>query len=163
MPKTSSFPSQLTTEELCKLIGVTRTHIARLEKDGVVEKLAPGRYSVTSVPRYIASLRARGNMTGRYGEARCRKMEEQALLAEMNRKAREGELVSVADIMIGLDVSYQACRTRLLAIPHGLTPRLNGPANRPKDFELMTDAIYEALDEISRFEFVAKRTDEAAE
>jgi phage terminase Nu1 subunit (DNA packaging protein) len=162
MIKASSFPPQLTTDQLCTLIGVTRTHIARLERDGIVEKLGPGRYAVSSVPRYIASLRARSNMANRYGLARTLKMEEQAARARLDRLAREGELVSLEEITAAWSILTTNIRSNFLRLPTAAVPRLQ--AKTPAEqFGLLTDLVRQILTELSETKYVPTPGAEAAE
>jgi hypothetical protein len=151
------------------MIGKEAWNDALLVERGVLERTSRGRYplaaSVQKYLRYRERLiedRVHGGEES-FAAGRARKVWEEVRALEDARRARDGELIAVADITKALDVSYMACKSKLLAIPHRLTPRLHGPVDRPKDFQLMTDEIHAALDEISRFNFVAERTDEAAE
>jgi hypothetical protein len=119
--------------------------------------------SVAAYIKHARSDRRFGEPGSRFREARTRRMEELAHKAMLDRKAREGELVAVADVFRGVDTAYQAMKARLLGIPTKLVPRLT--ANPQTNFRLTTEFIHEALDEISRWTFTAAETPkrEAAE
>ena len=59
-PKPIALPTDVSLQEVCWLLGVTKQRIDQLAAAGVVEKVARGRYSITSVPRFVETQRKGG-------------------------------------------------------------------------------------------------------
>jgi phage terminase Nu1 subunit (DNA packaging protein) len=93
MTTQTTLPTELTGPQLCSLLGITLTHVNRLEKLGAVVKTTRGRYATSSVARVFEHMRQRGAGPNAWNAARTRKMEESARLAELTRMEREGELI----------------------------------------------------------------------
>jgi phage terminase Nu1 subunit (DNA packaging protein) len=145
--------------QLAALLGLSTQQVGTLVKQGVVTKTSPGRYAASSITRYIATLRARTNLSGRYGEARVKKLEEQALLAETNRLARQGQLVSLEEIGEAWMVLTSNIKSSFLRLPTLATPRLQGKGPN-EQFKLLTDLVRQILTELSETKYAVS---EAAE
>jgi hypothetical protein len=154
-------PHEASPEELGSILGLTSRALGKLVERGVLERTSRGRYplaaSVQKYLRYREGLiedRVHGGEES-FAAGRARKVWEEVRALEDARRVREGSLVEVSGLMKSVEVVFQACKSHLLSIPVALTPRLSGPANRSADFQLLTDAIRGALEEIASFELRA--------
>jgi hypothetical protein len=140
-----------------------RAGSGNLITEGIIPAPRSGRYDLggccQGYIRFLKTVPKDKTIT----DARKLLVQEKAAIATIQRKQLEGSLVKISDLMQGIELSYQACKSRLLAVPTRITPRLHGPADRLKDFALMTDAICEALDEIANIKFVEKKRNEATD
>jgi hypothetical protein len=154
-------PHEASPEELGSILGLTSRALGKLVERGVLERTSRGRYplaaSVQKYLRYRESLiedRVHGGEES-FAAGRARKVWEEVRALEDARRLREGTLLSADGLAKSLDVVGQAMRTRLLAIPTRLSAQL-APIREPaKIFKLLSDAIHEALTEISNFNLVA--------
>jgi len=106
----------LSTAELVDASGVTRQYIARLERAGVIKKVARGEYPASSVAE-IAAFRAGEPLPGEESPASL--TQERTLLvraqrekAELDLAERRGELQSRAETAADLVTLSNAIRNR---------------------------------------------------
>jgi hypothetical protein len=145
--------------QLANVLTIEPNQIRKLSKEGILPPpVSHGIYPLaTSVAAYIKHMRSDrrfGSPGSRFSEARTKRMEELAKKAALDRMAREGQLVEIDGLMKSVDIIFQAFRTRLLAFPTKYAPRLTNDAR--KNFQVLTDAAYECLEELSQITLVAK-------
>ncbi len=146
-------PTELSTAQMCELIGISKQHLGRLERDRIVKKLGKNRYATSSVAAVFDHMRKRGAGPARWNEARCKRMEEAALLAEHERRLREGELMLRADFEIPFMAWLMAIRAALLALPNGVGAHLHGRYDEALVLEMVSltkKLIYELLTRFSK-------------
>jgi hypothetical protein len=119
-----TLPSELTTAQMCMLLGISKQHLGRFEKDGIVEKLGKDRFSLHSVARVFEHMRNRSAGPKAWNAARTRKMEADAARAENELRRSRGEMIPVADMKKGMDLMASMAKTLFLASPSRMAPRL---------------------------------------
>ena len=138
------------TRELAMWIGVGIDVIADMERRGVVHKVAHGLYPLRKtvaavVAHYREIIEARGGAEAIGGlvGARARLASEQAdRVAMCNAEMREALSVPLRDVNAKLKECNQIVRTRLLALPSEMAPRLH--ACRTVSWEHQTTADADA-------------------
>src|SRR5262249_42042743 len=126
-----SLPTQVSTGELATLLGVTNQTINGLTKAGVLTQIARGRYDLAATVQGFwrfkeRSATQRARIGSPYHAARTRKMEADAVIAEMNARQRRCELAEVDDVVGVVGAMVLVVRQRLLAMPARVTPRVHG-------------------------------------
>lgn len=89
-----------------------------------------------------------GSPAGTLDEARVRKTNADAALAELQLQRERGEVVNIADVARTVGEEYAAVRAKLLAIPTKLAPRVAIEADENACRELLAREITEALNEL---------------
>ena len=151
------------TRELAMWIGVGIDVIADMERRGVVHKVAHGLYPLRKtvaavVAHYREIIEARGGAEAIGGlvGARARLASEQAdRVAMCNAEMREA-LVPLRDVNAKLKECNQIVRTRLLALPSEMAPRLHACRTVLEHQTLMRTLLCEALERMCK-EFGSQR------
>jgi hypothetical protein len=97
------------------------------------------------------TLQLTGNST--YGEARRVKEVIQAQLAALDLKERKGELVSRDEVFKKLYDFGQQMRTAFVSIPERHIDAIRGADTRHAAALILTDALYEVLEKLSKQDF----------
>jgi len=149
------FVSQL---QLAELLGVTPKTIRAWERQGCpVEEKArrgkPSKYSIAAVFRWReeqARLAASGDLDAMDMEAaRRRKLAAEAAAAELALARERDEVVEIELVSKEVGAALAACRSRLLQVGAKVAPQCELTPDAAAVKELIDDAIFEALDEIS--------------
>jgi phage terminase Nu1 subunit (DNA packaging protein) len=143
----------LSTAELVEASGVTRQYIARLERAGVIKKVARGEYPASAVAE-IAAFRAGEPLPGEDSLAgltheRTLLVRAQREKAELDLAERRGELQSRAETAADLVTLPNAIRNRLLAVPDRVASRIGLQRHA---VEALAEEIRDALTELSKAE-----------
>jgi hypothetical protein len=109
-------------------------------------QIRPGETAEKAAERILIASGADMN----YDEARRVKENYLALKAQLEYDRDSGLVVAVADVAKVVGDEYASVRTRLLAIPSNLAPQLLRVKTAPAMKEALTDAITEALWELTR-------------
>jgi phage terminase Nu1 subunit (DNA packaging protein) len=143
----------LSTSELADEAWVTAQYIGKLERAGVIKKVAYGKYAESAVGE-IAAFRAGDPLPGEDSPANL--TQERILLVRAQREKveldlaeRRGELKSRAESIADMVSMATAVRNRLLAVPDRVASRLGLPRH---DIEVISEEIRAALTELSRAE-----------
>ena len=88
-----------------------------------------------------------------YNDSRARSEYEKANLLELDRKTKEGLLLSREDVELAWNSAVNITRTRLLGVPSTAKQRI--PHLEVEEVELLTTLIREALDELAAGEVKA--------
>ena len=157
-----------TLEEASVLSGRSPTTIkgwiTRSGESFVVERAAPGRPCQIDFPAMLRwredqLIAAEGDGSKLdYEEARRRKVAADALLAEQKAAMFAGELIPKTEIVVMIQGMFGHCRARLLAIPTKLAPTIYLCGSVTEVKEKITEAIYEALQELSETRVVSTTT-----
>src|SRR5436309_5047832 len=113
-PKPRTLPVEVSLIDLMWLLGVNKQRISQLEADGIVERTERGRYSIASVPRFIAWQRKRGQGSQAWQEARTELARERARTARLDRLEREGRLVEFDLVELILSAANRTVRDNFL-------------------------------------------------
>lgn len=149
---------QVTQIELAELLGVTPKTIRAWERQGcpIEEKGKrgrPSRYSVAEVVRWREEqvrLAAAGDLSAMdMEEARRRKLAAEAAAAELALARERDEVVAIEIVAKEVGAALAACRSRLLQVGAKVAPQCELTPDAASVKELIDDAIFEALDEIS--------------
>jgi len=147
-----------------RLLNLTPRHLQRLATDGVIPKAARGRYELVPVVqgyvKYLQDLAAgkgddaRKTATTEYAIERAKKAQRE------NMKAA-GELIPKTEIVAMIQGMFGHCRARLLAIPTKLAPLMDLLETTAEKKDAITEAIYDALQELSQTRAVFEGADGA--
>ncbi len=87
-----------------------------------------------------------------YDEARTRKVNAEAEIAELELKKIHGELVNADDVVTAWTDVLGSVKSRLLSIPTKAAPVVAAESNAGLCQNIIEDLITEALDELSRYD-----------
>lgn len=138
----------LSQGELAECFGVSRPRISALTADGTLIT-SHGRYPLrANAGRMVAYLRKRGVVAG----ARERKLDLESQLLQVKLDKERGQLVGVDTVLAAWQDLVLRARTRLLAIPSKISPRLLY-CKSEADFEReILSELQEALLSVSSFD-----------
>jgi phage terminase Nu1 subunit (DNA packaging protein) len=98
---------------------------------------------------YRENLAAAAQGKGGYSKARTEWTQERARKARLEREQLEGTLLWRDEVLASWTSLYTVVRTRLLAIPSKVAPRLVGKTSAAEIAEVIRIEIYEALEELA--------------
>ena len=104
---------------LATVLGLTRRQVQRLAKDGVIPRLARGRYDLPASVQSWAAHLAQGKSIKALVSGRQRLITAQAVRAELENKKAEGTVVDLEEL-----------RTCLFAVMQTLAYELSGVSSR---------------------------------
>ncbi len=174
MPGTVAHPP-VTQTQLAAIIGVTTDTVRSWERAGCpVER--PGRKGLASqyIPADVirwkeerAVQAATGDLAATdMSELRRRKLATEVAMAETTLMEKQKQLVPAALAIEKVTDMLAGLRSRLLVIPSIVAPRLTLARNQAEMFQIVQDALYEAMRAISSnpaaFMAEAKQTREVA-
>jgi phage terminase Nu1 subunit (DNA packaging protein) len=140
---------------IAALLDLTERRVQQLSQQGVIPRLKHGRYSVTaSVHAYIRYLRERamqGDAAGadQIAASRAALMKARARTATLEADQLDGRLLLRADVEKAWVTIMSAMRSRLLAVPSTTAQSIIYLTTPSQIASLLTQAISEALDDIS--------------
>jgi phage terminase Nu1 subunit (DNA packaging protein) len=140
---------------IAALLDLTPRRVTQLSQQGVIPRLAHGRYSVTAaVQGYIRYLRERamqGDPAGadQIAASRAALMSARARTATLEADQLDGKLLLRADVEKAWIAIMSAMRSRLLAVPSSTAQPIVYLTTPAQIASLLTSAISEALDDIS--------------
>lgn len=151
-------PEKITGAELAALLGIDERTIRKLTDRGVMRQIERGTYDLGEAVRAYVTHREQVTAAeagqGQYGQARAELYRERAAAARMRREELERTLIP-SHAVIAFNVGIVSIvRTRLLAIPSKIAPRLVGLKSAGAAMEIVQEAITEALTELSRMTVV---------
>lgn len=141
------YTSKVVANWLC----LTERRVRQLRDEGIIQEARPGLYDLQqTVNKYITYLGGTGKES--LQTERMRLTAEKRKAAEMDNELRSGNLHNTEDIEKGIKALCLNVRSRMLIIPAKLSPTL---AEMPQDqsaiFDLLKNAINEALEEMSNY------------
>jgi hypothetical protein len=142
-----------TPTELAAALGLTRQTVHKLTRAGVIEQIQPGLYSTKAIAQYCDHLRRaiEGAGAGRgLTRERAALLREKTAIARMERQQLDGTLIRRDKIVHAFVDVIRVARARLLAVPRFVAPRLLGCKNPAEAEKCIYDAIWDALDELSK-------------
>ena len=140
---------------LGKVLNLGERRIQQLVKEGVLSKEERGRYPfMSNVKSYVMYLQSRvdGNSSGviDLDEARKRKLQAEAMLAELELERTQENTISVAEHGESIGKLGDTLKGRLLVMPSKLAPALALETKQGLCKQIVDDEIRSTLKEISR-------------
>ena len=151
----------VSTDAMATLLGFTRQRINQLAKEGILEKQAAGRYPLMkNVQRYIEYLRTGVKDKGdEDDEAQAKYWEEKALhekakreMAEIKLAKLKNQMHDASDVELVMTNMLVTFRTRILAIPDKVAPKVIGLKNLSEISDAINNELLEALTELSEYD-----------
>lgn len=139
---------------IAKLLDLSERRVQQLSREGVIPKATRGQYDlIGSVRGYVIYLRdlAVKAQAGApdYAAERARFIRARADLAEMEAEARRGSVIAAEDVEAAWIAVLALLRTRLLALPDRLAPRLYAEPNPAGVRDALRLALREVLEELA--------------
>jgi phage terminase Nu1 subunit (DNA packaging protein) len=156
-----SLPTDVSTNQLATLLGVSPQRINQLAAASVLQKIGRNKYPLaSSIAAYITHreqlvTEELNDSVGTLTAARREWVETKNQLAALDLAERQAELVSVAELEHAWGMLMDTLRTHLLAIPSKLAPRLNAARSSAEAQALVRREIHDALSRISSHQFEA--------
>ena len=150
-------PIIVSLRTVSEYIDLSVTEVSRLCRAGALpQPPRRGAYELRATVRaYVLHLRgyrgqSKERVTDAYQNERTRLTRHKADMAEIERRRVQGELVPLTDVNRAWATVVTALRMRLLSIPTKLAARMALARNAVEAQALITDAINECLEELSR-------------
>jgi phage terminase Nu1 subunit (DNA packaging protein) len=146
---------------LANLFGITTRRIRQLEDDGVIEKASRGRYKLTeNIQKYIIYIKASQELKkDNEDENKIDYDMEHALLERRRREKLDIEIAQIRgtmhkseDVEKVMNDMLANCRSKLLALPSKVAPRLIAREDIGELQDILQIEILEALSELSNYE-----------
>ena len=113
---------ELSCAEFARFMGVSRPHISKLLKDGVLTTLPSGKLDLAvAVRSYVTNLK-RSQAQAVVGGARAKYLAQQERRLRLQNDEREGKLLRLDDVDHGLQAAMTVLRTGCLALPGRVAP-----------------------------------------
>jgi hypothetical protein len=154
-----AYSKTVSVSDLAVILGITERWACQLVTRKVITRVDGGFDLVDSVQSFVAyrEKSAAGERGGSYAEARATLYQERARMARLQREELEGSLLQ-KDHVRSMNTDIMAVvRTRLLATPTSLAPRLL-ELHRPQEAEtIVRNGIVDALTELAALGEVAEQ------
>lgn len=150
---------------IAKLLDLSERRVQQLSREGVIPKATRGQYDlVGAVQGYVRYLRDQAVKAQAgapdYASERARFIRARADLAEMEAEEKRGALIAAEDAEGAWIAVLALLRTRLLALPDRLAPRLHADASPAGVRDRMRAALREALEELAETDVRPDRNDD---
>ncbi|WP_270501329.1 hypothetical protein [Clostridium butyricum] len=145
---------------LSNLFGLTTRRIRQLENEGVIQKIARGKYSLQdNIKSYITYIKASADLKENKTEAgKIDYDEEHALLERRKREKIELELAAMRgtmhyseDVERVMNDMLSNFKARILALPSRAAPRLITLSTIADIQEILQNEVLDALNEMSKY------------
>lgn len=147
-----------TVNELADLFGYSKQRIDQLSADGIVVKRARGQYAVwESIKGLILHRDTKkknqwdGDEGGDYESHRARLTAAKADVAEIAAAIAKGQAHDAGAVEAVWTDMLMNCRSKLLAIPTRLAPKLRRESDLAVVKDILETAVTEALNELSAY------------
>lgn len=151
----------VTSTVLANLFGMTSRRIRQLENEGVIKKVARGKYSLQeNIKSYITFIKTSANLkeNNTTEETKINYDEEHALLEKRKREKIELELAAMRgtmhfseDVQRVMNDMLANFRAKVLALPSRVAPRLIGIDTIADIQEILQIESLEVLQELSEY------------
>jgi phage terminase Nu1 subunit (DNA packaging protein) len=150
-------PAAYPAETIARLLDLTPRRVQQLVAESVIPRAERGRYEVVPVVRaYVRYLRERAMASevgqDAFAQHRARLTKARADMAELEHAQMLQDLVPAAQVEQAWAALVGVLRSRLLALPSKLAPRLAGLAHEAPIQEHLRAEITDALAELSEAE-----------
>jgi phage terminase Nu1 subunit (DNA packaging protein) len=145
---------------LANLFGLTPRRIRQLENEGVIKKVARGKYSLQdNIKSYITYIKTSSDLKeNKTEEGKIDYDEEHALLERRKREKIELELAAMRgtmhfseDVERVMNDMLSNFRAKILALPSRVAPRLMGIDTIADIQETLQNEVLEVLGELSKY------------
>ena len=149
-----SSPNAYPLDTIAKLLDLTPRRVQQLAAEGAIPKAERGKYDLVGAVRgYIKHLRAMAQAGDSgaedYSAQRARLTRARADMAEMEREQLRKELIPADDIEGAWLAVTGIMRSRLLAIPAKLAPRMIAIKDANAAREIIEAQVHDALKELA--------------
>ena len=125
-----------------------RSTVIKYCNEGLLKRYAGGKVDEDEVRDFVKNRSTKKDAPDYYVE-RARHEQFKADLAQLELKKKSGELIPVEEVVKDWGQMITACKTKLLALPSKISPRLPGCDDVREMEQLIKAEIIEALDELS--------------
>ncbi len=145
---------------LANLFGLTSRRIRQLENEGVIKKIARGKYSLQdNIKSYITFIKTSSDLKeNKTEEGKIDYDEEHALLERRKREKIELELAAMRgtmhfseDVQRVMNDMLSNFKAKILALPSRVAPRLMGIDTIADIQETLQSEVLEVLGELSKY------------
>lgn len=145
---------------LSNLFGLTTRRIRQLENEGVIQKIARGKYSLQdNIKSYITYIKASADLKeNKIEEGKIDYDEEHALLERRKREKMELELAAMRgtmhyseDVERVMNDMLSNFKAKILALPSRAAPRLITLSTIADIQEVLQNEVLDALNEMSQY------------
>jgi len=156
-----TLPQKVSTSGLAAVLGITERAVTKLVERKILCREARGCFDLAdSVQAYIAHREAvvsAQHGQGAYGKARAELTLERTRLMRLKREELEGRLIPVTEMIAAGTAVCTTVKTRLLGVASKIAPQLINLKTAAQAQEIVYEANWEALDELSKIETIGKR------
>jgi phage terminase Nu1 subunit (DNA packaging protein) len=144
-------------EVVGKLLNLSEKRIKQLTYEGVIHEFAPKHYklapTIQAYVRYLQDKLADGDQTSDYNTEKARLIKAKRENEELELALKRSELHKVADVEYVVTNMILAFKSKLVSLPQNVLPSLiNNSNDKNKMLEILTNAITEALNELSEYD-----------
>ena len=144
-----------TSAAVARRLDMTERNVRMLRDKGVLEEYRPGLYDIDDATRrYINFLRKKNPEAEEkvdYNTERAKLVRAKREAQELELKIRKNEVHASEEIEQVMTDMLIRFKTRLMAIPAKLSPRLAKKKDETEIFKIIKSAVDEALEELSDF------------
>lgn len=134
-----------TSKVVAQWIGLTERRVRQLRDEGIITEERPGLYDLQkTVLKYIKYLGGTGKESLQTERMKLTAARRAAI--EMENNLRNGQMHTTEDVERGIKTLCLNIRSRLLVLPSKLSAELATRSNQAEVFDILHEAIYEALD-----------------
>lgn len=145
----------VTTQEICEILGLGPRRIQQLAKENALVRAAHGKFdlpaSINAYINYILEKEKSDSVLDKY-EEEAKWVRARRYKTELELQIMRGELHRSADVKRVMNTMLSAFRARLLSLPSKTAPRLLGKTEIPPIKEILKEAVYEAMNELSDYD-----------
>ena len=148
-----SAPQSLSQSEFARHLGVGRSYVTALKKQGRLVLADDGKVlvapSMESIAKTSGAPERAAVVTPNYSDAKERKEHYAAELARMDLEERIGKLMQADDVKAAIADAATTLRTRLESLPDQLAPQLAATSDEQQVRAMLADAVEMALGEMA--------------
>lgn len=160
---------RLTAADLGALIGISERRIREMRDQGVLVSDERGQYSPANIAAYCSHIRPAAGKAAEGGSdggnaldaARVRLVTAQAAAREMLNDQLRGDAVMAEDLEAIVGGTFDAVRSKMLAVPVSAAARVVGLTSRAEIQEVIATLINDALADLAAVEIVGTVKDRA--
>ncbi len=145
----------VSSQELANILGLTVRHVNRLAQEGMLVKEGPSQFPLAqNIQKYLQFLESKkgDDKTSYWAEKakheRALRQMSEIRLEQMNNKLHDAKTVEAV-----MDDMMAFFRKRTLAVADETSSKLVGIKNPAEICDILTDAVKEALSDMSNYEF----------
>lgn len=149
-----------TSKVVGEWLGITDREVRALRDKGVLSEEKPGLFKMKNVVREYIQFKLGGDRQEKLLAARAEREQARAKLETMRMEEISGSLHRTEDVERALKTIFSNFRTRLLEIPMKYAGTLTQITDQGEAFDVLNDAVCEALNEISDYNAALAEVDQ---